>query len=298
MFYNKAKKKAIATLKESEASYVMITESANQSALDLYASRKSAAQAINRIENYVNTLANSPKEFKKEISELQLSLKDFHEAIRIETDNAKNNIKGGVTAISGTLAGGAIAAMGPTAAMAIATAFGTASTGTAISALTGAAATNAALAWLGGGALAAGGGGMAAGQAFLALAGPVGWTIAGVLAVGGGAFAAIKNKKAAKEAHSKNMELQEKIMSLEPLLKEIKSLNASTVELKKGLSITMMVNTYPKDYLLFTDEQKVVLAGVINNARAMGELINRRISQSDPNGVFSDKYYKENFKQA
>ena len=65
-------------------------------------------------------------------------------------------------------------------AMGVATTFGVASTGAAISALSGAAATNAALAWLGGGALAAGGGGMAAGEAFLALAGPVGWAIAGV----------------------------------------------------------------------------------------------------------------------
>ena len=47
----------------------------------------------------------------------------------------------------------------------VATAFGVASTGTTISAASGAAATNAALAWLGGGALAAGGGGMAAGSA-------------------------------------------------------------------------------------------------------------------------------------
>ena len=61
--------------------------------------------------------------------------------------------------------------------MGIATTFGVASTGTAISALSGAAATNAALAWLGGGALAVGGGGMAAGNAFLALAGPVGCAI-------------------------------------------------------------------------------------------------------------------------
>ncbi len=44
-----------------------------------------------------------------------------------------------------------------------------ASTGTAISSLSGAVATNAALAWLGGGALAAGGGGIAAGSALLAL---------------------------------------------------------------------------------------------------------------------------------
>ena len=52
--------------------------------------------------------------------------------------------------------------------------FGTASTGTAISALSGAAMESASLAWIGGGALSAGGGGMAAGNARLALAGPIG----------------------------------------------------------------------------------------------------------------------------
>lgn len=90
--------------------------------------------------------------------------------------------------------------MGPTAAMGIATTFGVKSTGTAISTLSGAAATNAALAWLGGGALAAGG--MSAGNAFLALAGPVGRTIAGVMlacSVGSGLFASHKNKKTANK---------------------------------------------------------------------------------------------------
>ena len=52
--------------------------------------------------------------------------------------------------------------------------------------MSGAAATNAALAWLGGGALAVGGGGMAAGNAFLALAGPIGWAIAGVALLASG----------------------------------------------------------------------------------------------------------------
>ena len=49
----------------------------------------------------------------------------------------------------------------------LAFAFGTASTGTPIACLAGAAAENAALAWLGGGALSAGGGGMALGSAVL-----------------------------------------------------------------------------------------------------------------------------------
>ncbi|MED3992241.1 hypothetical protein [Priestia aryabhattai] len=52
-------------------------------------------------------------------------------------------------------------------AWALVSSLGTASTGTAIGTLSGAAATNATLAWFGGGALAAGGGGMAAGTVIL-----------------------------------------------------------------------------------------------------------------------------------
>ena len=70
------------------------------------------------------------------------------------------------TAITGTVSAAAMfgTAAGVPAAVA---ALATASTGTAISTLSGAAATNAVLAWLGGGSLAAGGGGMAAGAATL-----------------------------------------------------------------------------------------------------------------------------------
>lgn len=61
-------------------------------------------------------------------------------------------------------ASGAVTAAGVYGAVGL---FGAASTGTAISALSGAAATNATLAWLGGGSLAAGGGGIALGSAVL-----------------------------------------------------------------------------------------------------------------------------------
>ena len=72
-----------------------------------------------------------------------------------------------VSGLTGAAAGtiGGLAASGATTAAVMA--LGTASTGTAISTLGGAAATNAVLAWLGGGALAAGGGGMALGTAVL-----------------------------------------------------------------------------------------------------------------------------------
>ena len=68
--------------------------------------------------------------------------------------------------------GGGFAAIGlagtPAIVTGLVTSFAAASTGTAISSLSGAAATNAVLAWLGGGAVAAGGGGMAAGATVMA----------------------------------------------------------------------------------------------------------------------------------
>lgn len=52
------------------------------------------------------------------------------------------------TAAAGVAVGAGVAAFAPTAALAIATTFGTASTGTAIATLSGAAATNAAGSWV------------------------------------------------------------------------------------------------------------------------------------------------------
>jgi len=83
-------------------------------------------------------------------------------AMKNEVKQARSWIKGGVAG-----AGAAVAA--PQAALMGVSAFASASTGAAISGLSGAAATNATLAWLGGGSLLAGGGGMAAGTAVLTL---------------------------------------------------------------------------------------------------------------------------------
>lgn len=278
MFYSNAKKEAIAKAKALESRLNEMGEQANDLAMRLYSVRKSAALAIERVEDYVNTLANTPKEFKRDVAQVKIDIQEFNDAVRIEEENSSHNLKGATSAVGGVVAGGALAAMGPSAAMAIATTFGTASTGTAISTLSGAAATKAALAWLGGGTIAAGGGGIAAGNAFLALAGPVGWGIAGTLAVAGGLFAAHKNKKAAEEAMEYAKEIQSRIAVLQPKLTELYKLTLSTEKLLKSLHITKMVQTFPKDYLKFAEEQKEELAALINHARAMGELINKRIS--------------------
>ncbi len=83
--------------------------------------------------------------------------------------------------------------------------FGVASTGTAIGSLSGAAATNATLAWLGGGSLAAGGGGMALGSVVLG-----GVVAAPILAVGGFVLAA-EGEKALTQAKLYEAQVNESI---------------------------------------------------------------------------------------
>ena len=155
--------------------------------------------------------------------------------------------------------------MGPTVAMGVATTFGVASTGTAISALSGAAATNAALAWLGGGALAAGGGGMAAGEAFLALAGPVGWAIAGVSLVASGLLF--------WKSSSDKKRLENVFTAISH--RDVKSYELAIVELKERISRIIdesgnlneaieSIQTFGLDYNLMTEEQQYALGSYVN----------------------------------
>ena len=119
------------------------------------------------------------------LDDLAWSTDEFAEMKKLSS-HASEVVTGGLSAVgSGALVG--MASYGG-AAM-----FATASTGTAIGSLSGVAATNATLAWFGGGALSAGGMGMAGGMAVLGgiVAGPV-------LAVGGLVLAAKARENLAK----------------------------------------------------------------------------------------------------
>lgn len=106
--------------------------------------------------------------------------KDYQEMVNLKTTviEIKDIIGGGLSA----LGGGAAAGFGAYGSVGL---LATASTGTAIGGLSGIAATNATLAWLGGGSIAAGGGGIALGTTILG-----GIAFAPILAVGGAIFAA------------------------------------------------------------------------------------------------------------
>jgi hypothetical protein len=163
--------------------------------------------------------------------------------------------------------------------MAVATTFGVASTGTAISALSGAAATNAALAWLGGGALAAGGSGIAGGSAFLALAGPVGWAIGGTVLVGSALFARSKNRKIAEEANAKRKTIEIHNAKLKAAEHEITRLIDTTKQHINGVNTLLyrLNQIAPQDYRHFSSEHKEWLGTLINHIQSLSALLNKKV---------------------
>lgn len=275
------KKDAIRKLKNEVDSHEQAGKETTTSAIKLHATRNNSVVVIDSIEQYVNSLANTPKEFDKELEEIKVNLSSFKVLSEIEYDEKTMlKIAGGGTA-AGVAAGVATAAFAPAAAMAIATTFGTASTGAAISGLSGVAATNAALAWLGGGALAAGGGGMAGGGALLALAGPIGWTIGAATLITGGIFASKKNKDAAIRADAERIKISVEKKKLQAINHEITELDGATKRLANELY--MMFHQFTRSaqgitsYTSFTSDQKNKLIAIINNAHSLSALFMKEI---------------------
>lgn len=195
----------------------------------------------------------------------------------------------GLGAASGFAAAGATTA----AVMAL----GTASTGTAIASLSGAAATNATLALLGGGTLAAGGGGIAAGTAALGAA-----TLGVGLLVGGVIFSFTGSKLSDKadEAWDQMKTAETKINKICSYLKELRETSNNYLD-----TLTRVNNIYQehlnglksivnllghKDWNTFTAEEKkvtentVLLVGLLYNMCKV-ELVIKGKSDDDVNSI-------------
>lgn len=274
MLNSSVRREALQKLKSSVKEHGEVRKDATDASAGLFSQRRRAAgDVINRVEDYVNTLANSPKEFDKTVEHFRVEAGRFASQVeQLEARAAQSTTVGRATGTAGAVAGLGVAALGPFAAVAVATTFGTASTGTAISVLSGAAASKAALAWLGGGALVAGGGGMAAGKALLALAGPVGWSVAGVALVGSAAYLRSQNRKRAEEATQKRVEVEAEIRSLKVAKAEIEGLAASVIRHADGClrDLGWLQKEAPRDYEQFGKAEKERLAALVNHIRSLG----------------------------
>ncbi len=265
--------------------YNRVYEAVNSSGEHLFSTRQDSVQTIDDIEELVNSIAKHPKAFDKELKEISIERNKFRSAMEFGISEQKALKAAAGSTGAGVAAGAAVASMAPTAAMWVATTFGTASTGTAISALSGAAATNAALAWLGGGALAAGGSGMAAGQALLALAGPVGWGVAGGSALISVLFVWRKKMKIQESKKEEISRLKSCTSSLEKLKADIESIDIQTAELNERLraQFALCENLHSGDYTTFSDDQTELLGAIVNNTKALSMLVSKILGAEDEN---------------
>ena len=251
----------------------------NDEGINLFLQRSRAVDVIDNVSQLVSSIANSPKSFEAAFEEVQKDKAEFRNAedFAVKELDAARQAAGGAGA--GIAAGAAVMAAAPTGAMWIATTFGTASTGTAISALSGVAAENAALAWLGGGALAAGGGGMSAGSALLALAGPVGMGIAGMSLLASIALFTKKRIKNTKEKHEEIASVKKNTAELEKCTYQIQHILAETVTLRDALAGQFSDNMglYEANYSELDEEAKLRLGTMVNNTKALSALFKKTI---------------------
>jgi len=189
-----------------------------------------------------------------------VDLKPLKENKSIDYNNFQAEIKEmqvistSIKEISTTIAGSALvgtsAAFG---AMGIVGIIGTASTGTAIGTLSGAAATNATLAWLGGGAVSAGGAGVSGGLVVLG-----GIALAPVL-VFGMFLGTNKGKQALNDANNYSDEIDvlvEKVITLIAELSQIRRGCYIMTESIKGLAALMQMYNIEMDKIAYRLEER------------------------------------------
>lgn len=230
----------------------------------------------------INSIAFHPKEFVIDFEEIKIEKQNFQGVIEFAKEQSENLERGSQLIGAGLTAGGFVASTAPTAAMWVATTFGTASTGTAISALSGAAASNAAIAWLGGGALATGGGGMAAGQALLALAGPLGWGIAGTTLLASVLLTVKKRFKLQEKKKDEIIKLQNLTNELRKVGVNIEQLIDQTVSLKVELSQQFQecLHYDSTNYSTLNSEDKQILAALVNNTKTLSKMLSKTVESN------------------
>ena len=211
------------------------SESANKSMDDLGKLELEILNSFDEFSNTIEKIQNRPqfKEYNKD----GLKLPEYDKEELKKVSVGAGVILGGLGGAAVGTAGG-IAAAGATSSAVML--LGTASTGTAISSLSGVAATNAALAAIGGGSLAAGGGGMALGSTIL------GATTLGVgLLVGGVIFSVTGSKLSDKadEAHSQMKKAEETINNICAYLTELEN-----TAIKYSTSINNVYEKYVENF--------------------------------------------------
>lgn len=220
----------------------------------------------NQINHIVTVLHNtSNKKAKSEIKSFNstFSVTELKEMEAMVETSLELSMNLGSSAITGALAGFGVYSSVPLLA--------TASTGTAISTLSGAAATNATLAWLGGGSLAAGGFGMTGGMIAL------GGIVAGPALAVGGFMLASKAEEALTEAKAYAAQVDEAIAKMDLIAQNLTGLQKNAHEIQHTLN--ELVERFEQVRVDSADDENFHAMLVIG--KALKELLNTPIMDED-----------------
>ncbi|SDW42177.1 hypothetical protein SAMN05421781_1360 [Marinococcus luteus] len=228
----------------------------------------------------------------EELKEIGVS-EDLLNDLEAESFEAIKLAKGGAASIGA----GAAAAYG---AYSGAMALGTASTGTAIGGLSGVAAQNATLAWLGGGALSAGGYGMAGGMVVL------GGLVAGPAMAVGGFFLQANSKKKLNEAYERQEEAKVYVEQLDSAVVVLSSIQQRSTQLitllletdrlfKKGIAnMEYIIERSGTDWSSFEQEEKRTIHRVFLIAQLIKGIIDTPLLDEDGEITEKSKEVLEN----
>ncbi len=284
MFNDSLKKEALKIHEHSYEKYNSSYQKMSDACESLYATRIKAVELVSFVQKIVNSIANTPKSFDIQLRKISQQVYIFHDTEEFARRSYEESVRAGTNTAYASIAGVSVATLAPTALACIATTFGTASTGTAISALSGAAAQKAAVAWIGrtfAGFAVEGSAGMLAGQAFLALVGPIGWSIAGVTAGLALIKFSNKNKEIADDAFAEAKEMYKAKEALDEASASIIALNTKTNMLYIDLIDKKweLLDYANKDYASIEESQKFFLGMIINNTLSLSHILNESILQ-------------------
>jgi len=280
----KDRKEAEGRLKHAVFQYNISQENVNQELAMLQDERQKLAQEIYLSGQVINAIKNTPSEFDDKLREIDFNMKNYEQLLKVAKEATADIVKGTAKkATASVLSGLTIATLGGPALTTLVMSVGTASTGAAISGLTGIAATNATLAAIGGGSVAAGGAGIAGGEAVLAAFGPLGWIVGGTLAVGSGLLYIGKTKKAAEKMNNNAVKVLAGAKVNNGLSKEVweklETARSSSDDLR--VRSTVAKQTWPMDFREFTDDQVSEAGTMVNNTLSAQQILNDKIDSLD-----------------
>lgn len=79
MFNSGLKKEWLARLESTRDEYINEMNVTQEATLELFEVRNGAVTVVKQIENFINSIANTPKEYEVTLQEINLKLQEFNE---------------------------------------------------------------------------------------------------------------------------------------------------------------------------------------------------------------------------